>query len=384
MMRKSWIGLGVLTLCLLPCPAPACSLCGSLASRPTLREELAPAKVILYGTLANPRFDSTPGAPAGSGTTDFHVLRTLRSDPAVGAVKTLTLPSYLPVLDPKDPPRFVVACTVADGKLKVIVGRSVRSDAALQYLQGLLALQGKDRAQVLRYVFDYLDHADEGVSQDAFLEFARSSDQEVGQVARHLPADGLRRLLQDPKTAPERLSLYAFLLGASGGDTDATLLRKMLEAPTERTAASLDGVLCGYINLRPREGWDLLVAMLGDRKKSFTERFAVARTLRFYHNWRPAESRPQVLRGLEVMLPDGEVADLAVEDLRRWKMWELTPKVLAQYGKPTHASPIARRAIARYALSCPLPEARRFVEDLRRRDPGLVRDLEEGLAAEKQ
>ena len=53
------------------------------------------------------------------------------------------------------------------------------------------------------------------------------------------------------------------------------------------------------------------------------------------------------------MLRQGELADLAVEDLRKWGRWETADKVLALYGKPSHNIPIVRRTILRYALSCP-------------------------------
>jgi hypothetical protein len=158
----------------------------------------------------------------------------------------------------------------------------------------------------------------------------------------------------------------------------------MIERPTERTKGALDGLLGGYISLRPAEGWDLAVAILADQKRSFAERLAVSRTLRFYHGWKPAESRPQVLRALAAMVADGGVADLAIEDLRHWQMWDLTDKVLAQYGKESHAAPITKRTIGRYALTCPLPQARLFVQELRRQDPAMVRELEEALQFEKQ
>ena len=373
-----WVALALLPL-LPPGPAPACSLCGSLATRQTLRQEMEPAKLVLYGMLANPRFDNRPGAPPGAGMTEFHITRVLRTDPALGDRKTLVIPQYLPVLDAKDPPKFVVFCKVAGGKLEPYSGRAVKSEALLKYLIGALAVQGKDRTQTLLYYFAFLDDADESIAADAFLEFARSTDQEVAAIAPRLPSDRLRRLLQDPKTPAERISLYAFLLGTAGTERDAELLRAMITRPTERTAAALDGLLSGYIHRKPREGWDLAVAILGNSKRPFSERFAAARTLRFFHNCQPVETRPQVLRGLAVMLADGEVADLAVEDLRRWKLWDLTAKVLAQYGRPTHDTPIVRRTIIRYALCCPQPEARQFIAELRRRDPGLVRELEEGL-----
>src|SRR6266536_6465453 len=82
---------------------------------------------------------------------------------------------------------------------------------------------------------------------------------------------------------------------------------------------------------RSREGWDLAIAVVTDNKRSFSQRFAVAHALRFFYGWKPAESRPHVLRVQETMIADGAVADLAIEDLRRWKIWDLTGKILAQY-----------------------------------------------------
>jgi hypothetical protein len=260
----------------------------------------------------------------------------------------------------------------------------VQSAAALKYVEGILPLQGKDRTQTLLYFFRFLDDEDPRIATDAFLEFARSSDAEVGEVARHLPADQLRRLIASPRTTPERLGLYAFLLSAAGNPQDADLLRGLIERPTARTEDALGGLLCGYINLRPREGWDLAISVVTDSKRKLVQRFAVAYALRFFHGWKPMESRAHILRVQERMIADGTVADLAIEDLRHWKIWDLTGNILAQYNKPSHNAPIARMAIYRYALCCPLPEARRFVEEVRRREPQVIRDLEEQLEFERQ
>jgi len=74
---------------------------------------------------------------------------------------------------------------------------------------------------------------------------------------------------------------------------------------------------------------------------------------------------------------------MAIEDLRRWQWWELTPTVLAQYGKPTHAAPLMKRAIVRYALCCPQPVAAEFVKARRLAEPQLVETVEESLEFEK-
>ncbi len=383
MRRGMILCLAVTCIALAPAAAEACSLCdATFRSRTTFRQEMGEAKIVLYGTLSNPQFTKKTGA--GSGTTDFTIARVIKEDPALGNRRMLELNKYLPVLDPKDPPKYLVFCSVIKGEVYAYGGRQVRSDAVLTYLDSLKALAGKDRVTQLQHFFKYLDHPDATISEDAFLEFARCDDKEVADIAKHLPADKLRRLLEDPKTPTERLGLYAFLLGSGGNDKQAAvLLRKMIEDANDRTGHALDGLLSGYIHLEPKAGWDLAVAILADSKKPFNQRFAVTRTLRFYHAWKPAESRKDILRCLAVMLPDGDIADQAVEELRQWKMWDLTTEVLALYGKDSHDSPLAKRSIVRYALCCPEPAAQKFVAAVRAQNPEMVREQEEILEIEK-
>ena len=376
------LAIGLTTL---PCPAPACSLCdSSFRMQTTLRQELDDSKVVLLGRLANPQLIHKPGAMPGSGTTEFQVVRVIKDDPLRKGQTKLTLTKYLPVPDPKNPPNYLLFCSIADGELNPFGGRAVKSDAILPYLAGVLDLKSKDIGQRMAFYFKYLDSDDAAISQDAFLEFARCGDKDIGLVAKSLPAAKLRAMLEDPKTQPERLGLYAFLLGASGSDKDAAaILRKMIDHLTERTAVALDGLMSGYIFVRPHEGWDLAAAFLGDTKKPYLQRLAVTRSVKFYQAWKPAECKQEVLHCCGVMLNDGEVADIAIDDLRQWKMWDLTKDVLRQYGKPSHGSPIVKRGIVRYALCCPLPEAKQFVAAVRQQDPDMIRELEEVLEFDK-
>ena len=146
----------------------------------------------------------------------------------------------------------------------------------------------------------------------------------------------------------------------------------------ERTLAGYDGILSGYIQLRPREGWSQVLNLLRDGDKPFPVRFAALRTLRLYHGWKPEESQTHVLQGLTALITQGDLADLAIEDLRRWQMWDLTPQVLASFGRKDFSSPIMRRAIVRYALSCPLPAAANFIADLRRLRPRVSQGRDRG------
>jgi hypothetical protein len=376
MGRWSLVLLAAL-VAIVPCSAPACSLCGSsLQNALTFRQEagLASARIIFYGTVEK----SDPIR----GVSEFRIESVVRSDPFLGDKKTVELPRALPILDPKDPPKFLVFCDVFKGKLDPYRGVPVQSADMIKYLKGALALESKDRARSLLYYFDYLEHADKKIAEDAFLEFAKSTDQEIGQIASKLSAAKIRGWIKDRETPEYRLGMYAFLLGACGGAEDAAALRAMLQKPSEKTMTAFDGILGGYIQLRPEEGWTLALDLLRDSSKDFQIRFAVVRTLRFYHGWKPEECKARVLRGLAAVLPQGDIADLAVEDLRRWQMWDLTDDVLALYGKKSHDAPLMRRAIVRYAMSCPKPKAKDFVAQRRRDEPDLVRDVEESLQSE--
>lgn len=382
MARRTAIALALIALSVAP-PARACLLCSGGGNGQTLRQQAVTAKLILYGTLANPRLAAAPpGGGAGGGTTDLVIEGVLKSDPFLGGRKVVTINRYVPV-DPKAPPKFLLFCDVANGQLDAYAGVPVRSPALVEYLKGSLALDPKDRVKSLQQTFGYLDSSDVEVATDAYLEFARASDTEVDQVAPKLAVDKLRKLVIDPQTPPERLGLYAFLLGAAGGDREAELLDGLLQHPTERTRPGYSGILAGFVRLRPAAGWDRVLTILGDPQRPFSERFAALNTLRFCQRARPEQSGSEVRRGLTALLPQGDIADIAIEDLRRAHDWELTAGVLAQWGKKSHDTPMMKRAIIRYALSCPKPAAAAFVAERRRSNPELVQDVVEALEFEK-
>jgi hypothetical protein len=366
-----------LALVALPCPdGKACSICNMQGS--TLRQDAGQAKLVLFGTITASKLN-----PEGTGSSTFSIEKVIKKDPFLGDKKVIELPRYVPVEKDK-PARFLVFCDVYKEKLDPYRGTPARSTDVVEYLQGALALDPKETSNNLSYFFKYLDHRDSDVAADAFLELARASDKDLGQAAARFDAAKVRVWVQDPKLPTDRLNLYGFLLGACGTDRDGAILRAMLQKPDERAMNAYQGILCGYIQLRPREGWDLAYEVLKDETKPFTHRYAVLRTLRFFQGYKPMETRAEVARGLGKALEQGDVADLAIEDLRRAENWDLTPAVLAQFGKKSHAAPIVQRSIVRYALCCPRDEAKVFIDSLQKRDPELVKDVQEQLQFEKK
>jgi hypothetical protein len=361
---------------LLPTPSAACTFCGGeFRSRQTLRMHYASAKAVLHGQLKNPRFDAT----TNEGFTDLQIGAALKDDPARGNQAAITLRSYLPVIG-NTPPDYLVFCGVANGKLDATFGVPATA-AVVDYLKAAAKLDDTDPAAKLGFFFKHIDSADPTVAADAFFEFARATDAEITKAAKTFDPLKIRKLIADPNTPPERLGVFAFLLGVSGGPADAAFLAGMLrQSPLpERTAGAFGGLLAGYVLLAPKDGWALTGGLLADARQPYSLRLAAIGTVRFFQATHEKECKAEVLRCCAALLPHGDLADQAVEDLRRWGYWDLTAEVLAQFSKPTHSAPIVRRSIVRYALCCPGDEAKRFVAAVRQADPKLVAAVEETL-----
>jgi hypothetical protein len=246
-----------------------------------------------------------------------------------------------------------------------------------------MSVDPASKTQQFAYFGRFIDHAEPEIAADAFREFARAGDVDITSAAQQIDPARLRRLLTDTQTSPERLKLFAYMLGACGTPADADLLRDMIRRPDDRSNRAIGGLLAGYTRLRPDDGWKLLLGVLADPNQPFPRRLALLGTVRFFYQSQPG-SRPRAVAATAALLPHGDMADLAVEDLRQWHEWGTCRDVLAQFDKKTHSAPMVRRAIVRYAINCPRPEAGQFVERLRRVDPELLRDVEQSLEFEKQ
>lgn len=357
--------------------ASACTYCDpSNLKIQSYRQESRTSKLVVIGYLNNARL------VGDMGYTDLVIEHVVKDDGILEKRKTITLPRWT-LVDPKKPPRMLIFCDQYEGKLDPFRGVSLRGDKINDYLAGAIKLDDKDRIQSLLYYFKHLDSSDPEVAADAFLEFAKATDQEVGAVGSKLDPAKIRKLITDPKTPVDRIGLFAFLLGACGTKSDADLLESMLEKNEERMSPAISGILGGLIEIRPEAGWKRSIAMLEDPKRPYQDKLSVLGTLRFFHAYKPEMYRKPILAGMAAVVVRGDMADMAIEDLRRWKQWNLTKLILEQYDKPTHAAPLVRNAILRYALCAPDADASAFVKKARAADSAGVADIERSLEFEK-
>jgi hypothetical protein len=248
-----------------------------------------------------------------------------------------------------------------------------------------MKVQNAPLAKRLRFFFDYLDDPDIEVSNDAYKEFGNVGYRDYSGMARDLPADRVVGWLKDKDTPNFRIGLYASMLGHCGKEEHARFLRKLLDNSDRRLSSGIDGVLAGYTMLKPREGWEYIRGILTDPSKEFLSRYAALRTVRFLWEYRPdLVTRTKLVDAIVLLLEQGDIADLAIEDLRKWKQWDRTEQVLALVGKKEFEVPVVSRAILRFALSSPEKAAKEYVARKRKEDPRAVADAEELLKLEAE
>ncbi len=382
--------LAVLAVPLLALPARACPFCTMQGQ--TLTGDVGQASMVLVGTLTNAKLT---GADTLEGTTDLSIESVIKDHEIIKGKKVVTLPKYIPSDDKKY--KFLVFCDVFKGKIDPYRGVAVKADCDVGgYIKGALDVKDKKIGERLKYFFKYLDSDEVEISNDAYKEFGNADYKDYKDMAKDLPAATLVKWLKDPNTPSFRFGLYASMLGHCGKPEDAKVLRAMLDDPEKKVITGADGILAGYILLDQKGGWDFLRDTLKDEKKEFTQRYAALRAARFFHDSRPdVIANKDVVSAVRLLLDQSDIADLAIEDLRKWGCWDMTDTVLELYGKKSHDVPIIKRSILRFALCAretnadgsvnkdkPNPKAAAFVAELRKKDAEMVESAEELLRLE--
>ena len=125
---------------------------------------------------------------------------------------------------------------------------------------------------------------------------------------------------------------------------------------------STEGLLTAFTLLDPLAGWDYTSSLIRDPRPHFLDRYDGLRAARYFHASRPDElSVADRVKALSLALRHSDMADLAIDDLRKWRRWELTDQILALDGLEEFDVPLIRRTMLRYALQAPGEAAAEFV-----------------------
>jgi hypothetical protein len=340
------------------------------------------AAMVIYGHFENAR---TSG-DLGGGESELVFEAVLKPHDAIKGMKKITLPKY--IADPKL--KFVVFCDVYKGKIDAYKGTQVSDVSEMRrYIDDILKNKDKSQSERLRVAFDYLNSPEIEVAMDAYREFARAPYSDYQNMAKTLPGDKIAGWLQDPKTPPYRYGLYASLLGHCGNEKHAAILYQMINDPEKRKVSGLHGLMAAYTMLEPKKGWSFLTELVTDKEKPFLVRYSGLQTMRFLWDNRldliskdDKIAKTTVVKGVSGVLNVTDMADFAIEDLRKWQRWEYSDQVLDLFGRRGYTTPIIRKSILRYALQCPEKRAVEFVQAQRKLDREWVEETLELLNLE--
>ncbi len=383
--------------------AQACPFCN--AQGQTLSGEFQSADMIVVATLKSSERDLE----------DFTRNRALLSidkvvkpHPAFDTATTLMLNRYIPKASTGPEPQLLLFCYVNSDPLDVPMatvfsslhiaqyrnayvdayrGDELKPDSLLpDYLEKSRKLVDKPMPERLAFYFNYLEIQDLFISTDAFTEWGYSDYKDVRVVAEKLDPAILLKWLKDPNTLGSRLGLYGMLLGHCGKKEQAEELKKLISDPSNLYSMGLDGLMAGYVLLDPVAGWKHVVSLLADDKKDFTTRYAALRTVRFFQEYRqdviPEADR---LAAFRLLVEQEDIADLAIDDLRKYRCWSETEFVLKFGNEESHKIGIVKRSILKFAIAAAQTgnkTAVAHVEAARKEDPERVK-LAEDLIREE-
>src|SRR5262249_48329559 len=108
-------------------------------------------------------------------------------------------------------------------------------------------------------------------------------------------------------------------------------------------------------------------------------------TVRFYWETRPdVFNKKDLVQAVCLAMSQQDIADFAIEDLRKWARWEVAEQVIGLFAQKSHDVPVTRRAILRYALTCPIPVAKAFVAQQRKINREWVEETMELMRLERE
>ncbi len=384
--------------------ALACPFCNAQGT--TLGAEFAGADMIVLATVESAIRDPED---ASKNSSTLKILKMLKPHPAFKDAKTLTVSRYITkgskerdyqyilfcyvYSDPLDAAAATVASTAVFTNYRNVTVDAYRGDDIPEkskmpdYLEATQKLQNKPTIDRLAFYFENLESNELFISGDAYNEWGFAEYKDVRALAPKLPTDTILKWMRDPATLGSRLGLYALLIGHSGKKEYAAELRKLLDNPDGKYGAGLDGLLAGYTLLDPKAGWEYLLSLASDRKKDFLIRAAAMRSLRFFHDERPDIIKPeQILTAFKELLAQDDIADMAIDDLRKWRNFDLTDEIFRYAELESHSVGIVKRAMLKYALVAEAEnknaKAKAYVAKARGADAKRVAQAEELLRDE--
>lgn len=355
----------------------ACSICAGYGQSLSLREQAlkSNSKVVLFGIITKSILELD-----GTGKTEIAVQKSFILPPDFQLQPSISIKQYLP-FDANAYNGILLFADNSKGQLDVFRGVSIPSKEVSNYAAGALGATTLRGPALLDFYLPFLQSPSREIASDAFLEFAKASDSTLVEFSKKMNPALLKSWILDPKVPEERLGLYAFLLGGCGRDADISFLLEMLKSQDSRAQAAFDGAMVALIRLHPDKGWKALDGFLKADDTPLQTRLSCIRSIKVAGEIMQDKSdKAEIFKALNIALKQGELADLAIEELRKMKYWGFTQEILNIYGTKGYTAPVMKRAFLRYALTAPKdPVIEKFLAQLETKDSQMILEVKESL-----
>jgi hypothetical protein len=350
-------------------PGSACPFCGAVGESLSQRRDRA--AVLAIGESAAPVGRDRNGLPIQAMTV-LHVLRGDAASPAETVVARVPGPIG------------GTALIFADAEVDAPDAAPTKAWSAIAADESLIAhavsappttAPESDR---LRWFASRLEHANPAIAADAFTEFGLAPYASVRAAADAFDDRALARWIADPGVDQRRRGFYGLALGIVAATTDdpatrarsLAAIRDAVAAPADDFRAGFDGLLAGLLVADGTRGLAAMErqGLLAESARAVDQKHAVA-ALRFaWEHLADTIPREAVAMATARLLAAPVTAADAAVDLARYRHWDALDDVAALWDTFGRDDPVVRRAVAGYLTACPLPAARRAIEEIRHRD----------------
>ncbi len=324
-----------------------CGVCGNL---PPIRTQIEMSEIIvsgkvLYSLPANPKL-KFPGMSV------IAIDRFEKGDSKEFVEEQLvTVPYHLDL--PKDRAIRLPGTFDQDGKFYwgLRYHRDVSSQT-FQFILGTPAKFGSD-ADRLAYYFEWLEHSDPLIAQDALQVFRDIDVEDIIQHRHLFDVDRLRVLLHrsaEGRDGPGGFGLYALLLGSRGKEQDSSFLKQAIFSKEFQPLYDPVEVLAAYLMMSGEKGLDLIDRdYFKNPEKHLREPWQVLYALDLISNSPENEiSRERMKLSIQRLLTHEEHHEESINALIAWEDWTMVDQVADLFHVKNENAPAIRQAVFRY------------------------------------
>jgi hypothetical protein len=247
------------------------------------------------------------------------------------------------------------------------------SNRSSNYITKLAELP-KEGSKRLEFFQDYIEDSDAVLAQDAYDEFAKAPYAAVQELKPKMHHDKLVNLIENPELHANRRRLCLMMLSVCGAPQDVPKLEEMLKSSDRKAKASLDAMIACYLSLKGPEGMSLIEDLyLKNTTAENPDTNAAIMAIRFHASEAKVIPRERLTKALRHILDRPELADLVIPDLARAEDWEVMDKMVQLFKTADVKNSWVRVPVVNYLQACPMPQAKKYIEELEKIDPAAVK-----------